>query len=197
MEAIKRTWLGCPGLCGPKEALPPACAATGTMIGAGILKLTRAYHVTCPLRPCLFWHTKRGQVLIIQDDPHRREEVTTANRNKACAPFQYVELQFAALAVVKSRTGLRYRFLQWLKSAYIHECLKSTILAARVAPFMHKASRCHVNLGASQQYCGFRDLHAIMCSFWSRLRACRPHYGSMEQENAALGVLVHALDLHL
>ena len=64
-------------------------------------------------------------------------------------------------------------------------------------PFMHKASRCHVNPGASQQYYGFRDLHVIMCSFWSRLHACRPHYGSMEQENAALGVLVHALDLHL
>ena len=32
---------------------------------------------------------KRGQVLVIQDDPQRHEEA--ANKNKADAPFQYAE----------------------------------------------------------------------------------------------------------
>ena len=35
-----------------------------------------------------------------------------ANRNKAGAPFQYAESLFAALAAVKSMTGLPYRHLQ-------------------------------------------------------------------------------------
>ena len=35
-----------------------------------------------------------------------------ANRNKVGAPFQYAESLFAALAVVKSMTGLPYRRLQ-------------------------------------------------------------------------------------
>ena len=35
-----------------------------------------------------------------------------ANRNKVGAPFQYTESLFAALAVVKSMTGLPYRHLQ-------------------------------------------------------------------------------------
>ena len=34
-----------------------------------------------------------------------------ANRNKAGAPFQYAESLFAALAAVKSMTGLPYRHL--------------------------------------------------------------------------------------
>ena len=50
--------------------------------------------------------------MIIQDDPQRHEEVAAANRNKVGAPFQYAESLFAALAVVKSMTGLPYRHLQ-------------------------------------------------------------------------------------
>ena len=57
-------------------------------------------------------YVKRGQALIIQDDPQRHEEVAVANRNKVGAPFQYAESLFAALAVVKSMTGLPYRHLQ-------------------------------------------------------------------------------------
>ena len=51
-------------------------------------------------------YVKRGQALIIGDDPQRHEEVAAANRNKVSAPFQYAESLFAALAVVKSMTGL-------------------------------------------------------------------------------------------
>ena len=43
-------------------------------------------------------YVKRGQSLIIRDDPQRHEEVMVANRNK--------------LAAVKSMTGLPYRHLQ-------------------------------------------------------------------------------------
>ena len=57
-------------------------------------------------------YVKRGQALIIGDDPQRHEEVAAANRNKVGAPFQYAESLFAALAVVKSMTGLPYRHLQ-------------------------------------------------------------------------------------
>ena len=35
-----------------------------------------------------------------------------SNRNKVIAPFQYAESLFAVLAVVKSMTGLPYRYLQ-------------------------------------------------------------------------------------
>ena len=42
-------------------------------------------------------YVKRDQALIILDDPHRREEVMSANRSKAGAPFQCAELPFAAL----------------------------------------------------------------------------------------------------
>ena len=49
--------------------------------------------------------------MIIQDDPQRHGEEVT-NRNKSGASFQYAESLFAALAVVKSMTGLPYRHLQ-------------------------------------------------------------------------------------
>ena len=57
-------------------------------------------------------YVKRGQALIVGDDPQLHEEVAAANRNKVSAPFQYAESLFAALAVVKSMTGLPYRHLQ-------------------------------------------------------------------------------------
>ena len=57
-------------------------------------------------------YVKRGQALIIRNDPQGREEVMVANRNKVGAPFQYAESLFAVLAVVKSMTGLPYRYLQ-------------------------------------------------------------------------------------
>ena len=50
-------------------------------------------------------YVKRGQALIIGDNPRRHREVAAANRNKVGAPFQYTESLFAALAVVKSMTG--------------------------------------------------------------------------------------------
>ncbi len=57
-------------------------------------------------------YVKRGQALIIRDDPQRYEGVMVTNRNKVGAPFQYAESLFAALAAVKSATGLPYRHLQ-------------------------------------------------------------------------------------
>ena len=42
-------------------------------------------------------YIKRGQALIIGDDLQRHEDVATANRNKAGAPFQYAGSPFAAL----------------------------------------------------------------------------------------------------
>ena len=42
-------------------------------------------------------YVKRGQALIIRDDPQRYEEMAGANRNKVGAPFQYAESLFAAL----------------------------------------------------------------------------------------------------
>ena len=57
-------------------------------------------------------YVKRGQALIIRDDPQRHEEVTGVNRNKVGAPFRYAESLFMAPAVVKSMTGLPYRHLQ-------------------------------------------------------------------------------------
>ena len=59
-------------------------------------------------------YVKRGQALIVKDDPQWHEEVMSANRNKAGAPFRYAESLFAALTVVKSMTGLQCRCLQWL-----------------------------------------------------------------------------------
>ena len=55
---------------------------------------------------------RRGHALIIRDDPQRYVEVMGADRNSAGAPFQYAESLFAALAMVKSMTGLSYRHLQ-------------------------------------------------------------------------------------
>ena len=57
-------------------------------------------------------HVRHDQVLIIRDDPQRREGVIATNRNKVGVPFQYAESLFAAMAVVKSMTGLPYRHLQ-------------------------------------------------------------------------------------
>ena len=48
---------------------------------------------------------KRDQALIIQDYPYRREEVISGNKSRTGVLFQYVELLFATLAVVKSMTG--------------------------------------------------------------------------------------------
>ena len=42
-------------------------------------------------------YVKRGQALIIWDDPQRCEEVTGADRNRMGAPFRYAESLFAAL----------------------------------------------------------------------------------------------------
>ena len=50
-------------------------------------------------------YVKCGQTLIIGDDLQRHEEEVFANRNKMGVPFQYAGSPFAALAVVKSRTG--------------------------------------------------------------------------------------------
>ena len=55
-------------------------------------------------------YVKRGQALIIRNDPQGREEVMVANRNKVGAPFQYAESLFAVLAAVKSMTGLPRSF---------------------------------------------------------------------------------------
>ena len=55
---------------------------------------------------------RRGHALIIRDDPQRYVKVMGADRNSAGAPFQYAESLFAALAMVKSMTGLSYRHLQ-------------------------------------------------------------------------------------
>ena len=67
-------------------------------------------------------YVKRGQALIIRDDPQRYEEMAGANRNKVGAPFQYAESLFAALAVVKSMTGLPYRHLQGSEAAITCQC---------------------------------------------------------------------------
>ena len=57
-------------------------------------------------------YVKYSQAPIIWDDPQRCEEVTGASSNKMGAPFRYAESLFAALAMVKSMTGLPYRHLQ-------------------------------------------------------------------------------------
>ena len=71
--------------------------------------------------------------------------MAAANRNKVGTPFQYAESPFAALAVVKSMTGLKH--LQDLKYANIHEDLKSSHTAARIAPFKSKPSRARILRG--------------------------------------------------
>ena len=54
-------------------------------------------------------YVKRGQALIINDDPQRLEEVAAADGDKAGALFQYAESLFAALVAVKSMTGLGHQ----------------------------------------------------------------------------------------
>ena len=39
-------------------------------------------------------YVKRGQALIIWDDPQRHEEVMATNRDKVGTPFQYAEYLF-------------------------------------------------------------------------------------------------------
>ena len=57
-------------------------------------------------------YVKRGQALIIRDDPQRHEEVMVANRNKVGAPFQYAGVTVCGPGGGKSMTGLPYRNLQ-------------------------------------------------------------------------------------
>ncbi len=83
-------------------------------------------------------YVKRGKTLIIGDDPQRHEEVMSANRNKVGAPFQYAESLFAALAVVKSMTGLPYRHLQGLEGANIRHGSKPSHMAARIVSIILK-----------------------------------------------------------
>ena len=52
-------------------------------------------------------YVRRGQALIIGDDPQKLNEVMSAGRSKAGTPLRYAELPFAALAVVKLRTDYR------------------------------------------------------------------------------------------
>ena len=73
-------------------------------------------------------YVKRGQALIIRDDPQRYEEMAGANRNKVDAPFQYTESLFAALAVVKSMTGLPYRSV---RQVYLLSIPIDAVLVAR------------------------------------------------------------------
>ena len=77
--------------------------------------------------------------MIVRDDPRRHEEV--ANRNKTDAPSQYTGSLFAFMNVVKSMTGLQCRYLQGLEAANSYQDSKSTIVAARVAPFKSKPSK--------------------------------------------------------
>ena len=67
-------------------------------------------------------YVKRGQTLIIKNDPQRCKDVTVANKNKVSAPFQYAESLFAALAAVKSMTGLPYRHLQGMLIETLGDC---------------------------------------------------------------------------
>ena len=56
-------------------------------------------------------YIRRGQALIIHDDPERCVEVKKANRHKVGAPFQYADSFFASLAAVKSMIHIPYRNL--------------------------------------------------------------------------------------
>ena len=56
-------------------------------------------------------YIRRGQALIIRDDPERCIEVKKANFHKVGAPFQYADSFFAALAAVKSMIHIPYRNL--------------------------------------------------------------------------------------
>ena len=98
-------------------------------------------------------YVKRSQALITKDDPQRHEEVMSASRSKASAPFRYAGSPFAALAVVKSMTGLPYRHLQGLEDASIHEDSKSGHTTARIAPFTNRSLRlCTVRGQSATRY---------------------------------------------
>ena len=56
-------------------------------------------------------YIRRGQALIIRDDPERCIEVKKANFHKVGALFQYADSFFAALAAVKSMIHIPYRNL--------------------------------------------------------------------------------------
>ena len=77
-------------------------------------------------------YVRRGQTLIIKDDPQRLEEVAVVNRNKVGASFQCAESLFAALVVVKSMTRLPYRHLQGLEAASIYRGSKPNNVADRI-----------------------------------------------------------------
>lgn len=56
-------------------------------------------------------YIRRGQSLIIRDDPERHAEVKKANRHKVGAPFRYADSFIASLAAVKSMIHIPYRNL--------------------------------------------------------------------------------------
>ena len=56
-------------------------------------------------------YIRRGQALIIRDDPERHTEVKEANRRKVGILSQYANSFFAALAAVKSMIHIPYRNL--------------------------------------------------------------------------------------
>ena len=58
-------------------------------------------------------YVKRGQALVVRDDPQRRMGVRDANRHKVGAPFRYADSLFAALAVIKSIIDLSYNRLTY------------------------------------------------------------------------------------
>ena len=65
-------------------------------------------------------YVKRGQALIVGDDPQRHEEVAAANRNKVGAPFQYAESLFA-WGIVQNATKTRtFKFTHMANAATCH-----------------------------------------------------------------------------
>ncbi len=56
-------------------------------------------------------YIRRGQALIIHDDPERCIEVKKANRHNVGAPFQYADSFFTSLAAVKSMIHIPYENL--------------------------------------------------------------------------------------
>ena len=74
-------------------------------------------------------YVKRGQALIISDDPQRHEEVAAANRNKVSTPFQYAESLFAALTTVKSMTELGH-----LLGLNLQTAIKPNHTTSRIVP---------------------------------------------------------------
>ena len=86
-------------------------------------------------------YVKRGQALIIRDDPQRYEEMAGANRNKVSAPLQYAGSPFVALAVVKSMTDLPYRHLQRSEDAVTCQRARYGNAATRIAPFKVKCAK--------------------------------------------------------